>query len=277
MEFVITEKKVNEDVLIITTFKSKKSIEFFDNSFEPKILLMAKKLGFQSKKFETCFFIYENMKCFLIGLEENYSVEDLRRAYSCVYKVLKQKNQNSIFFSPTQNSRKEICAIIEGLDLSVYDFYSKYKIDMEVEKDFLVKLNIEKGFEKDLKKTLIVNKATKFSRDLVNGNSCDVTPENLALYATKFAKENKLKVIVLDEKKIKQERLNLLYAVGKGSKNKPRLIVVEYLGDKTSKKKIALVGKGITFDTGGYSLKSGSGMVDMKADMGGGCCCFWSI
>ena len=50
MEFVITEKKVNEDVLIITTFKSKKSIEFFDNSFEPKILLMAKKLGFQSKK-----------------------------------------------------------------------------------------------------------------------------------------------------------------------------------------------------------------------------------
>ena len=210
------------------------------------------------------------MKCFLIGLEENYSVEDLRRAYSCVYKVLKQKNQNSIFFSPTQNSRKEICAIIEGLDLSVYDFYSKYKIDMEVEKDFLVKLNIEKGFEKDLKKTLIVNKATKFSRDLVNGNSCDVTPENLALYATKFAKENKLKVIVLDEKKIKQERLNLLYAVGKGSKNKPRLIVVEYLGDKTSKKKIALVGKGITFDTGGYSLKSGSGMVDMKADMGGG-------
>ena len=137
-----------------------------------------------------------------------------------------------------------------------------------------MKLNIEKGFEKDLKKTLIVNKATKFSRDLVNGNSCDVTPENLALYATKFAKENKLKVIVLDEKKIKQERLNLLYAVGKGSKNKPRLIVVEYLGDKTSKKKIALVGKGITFDTGGYSLKSGSGMVDMKADMGGGCCCF---
>ena len=109
-----------------------------------------------------------------------------------------------------------------------------------------------------------------FTRDLGNlpPNICH--PTFMGEQAKALGKEFKgLKVEVFDEKKIKDLGMGSFYAVGQGSAQPPRLIVMQYNGGKKSEKPYALVGKGITFDTGGISLKPGAGMDEMKYDMGG--------
>ena len=117
-----------------------------------------------------------------------------------------------------------------------------------------------------------------FTRDLGNlpPNICH--PTFLGEQAKALGKEFKgLKVEVLDEKKIKDLGMGSFYAVGQGSDQPPRLIVMQYNGGKKSEKPYALVGKGITFDTGGISLKPGAGMDEMKYDMGGAASVFGTL
>ena len=117
-----------------------------------------------------------------------------------------------------------------------------------------------------------------FTRDLGNlpPNICH--PTFMGEQAKNLGKEFKdLKVEVLDEKKIKSLGMGSFYAVGQGSAQPPRLIVMQYNGGKKSEKPFSLVGKGITFDTGGISLKPGAGMDEMKYDMGGAASVFGTL
>ena len=117
-----------------------------------------------------------------------------------------------------------------------------------------------------------------FTRDLGNlpPNICH--PTFLGEQAKALGKEFKgLKVEVFDEKKIKDLGMGSFYSVGQGSAQPPRLIVMQYNGGKKSEKPYALVGKGITFDTGGISLKPGAGMDEMKYDMGGAASVFGTL
>lgn len=94
-------------------------------------------------------------------------------------------------------------------------------------------------------------------------------PETFVREALAIAKDLKLKATVLDEKGLAKEKLNLILAVGKGSNHAPRLLTLEYKGAAASQKPIVLVGKGVTFDSGGLSLKPAAGMDGMKTDMAG--------
>ena len=117
-----------------------------------------------------------------------------------------------------------------------------------------------------------------YTRDLGNmpPNLCH--PTYLAEQAKEMGKAHKnLKVEVLDEKKIKDLGMGAFYAVGQGSDQPPRLIVLNYQGAKKSEQPYVLVGKGITFDTGGISLKPGAGMDEMKYDMGGAASVFGTL
>ncbi|WP_434772443.1 leucyl aminopeptidase [Pseudomonas entomophila] len=117
-----------------------------------------------------------------------------------------------------------------------------------------------------------------YTRDLGNlpPNICH--PSFLAEQAKDLGKAHKkLKVEVLDEKKIKDLGMGAFYAVGQGSDQPPRLIVLNYQGAKKSEQPFVLVGKGITFDTGGISLKPGAGMDEMKYDMGGAASVFGTL
>ncbi|HEX3596661.1 MAG TPA: leucyl aminopeptidase, partial [Polyangiaceae bacterium] len=115
---------------------------------------------------------------------------------------------------------------------------------------------------------LAVARAVNLARDAVNEPPNVLTPEAIAQTARKLAKDGKLKVTVLDEKAILKAGMNLHYAVGQGSVNPPRLIHLSY-EPKRPKSTIALVGKGLTFDSGGLCIKPAAGMGDMKSDMGG--------
>ena len=117
---------------------------------------------------------------------------------------------------------------------------------------------------------LIVAEATNAIRDIGNLPGNVLYPETLAARAVKLAREAKLKVSVFDEKKLRARGFGGLLAVGKGSERGPRFIVLEHRGGPKSQRPIALVGKAVTFDTGGISIKPGANMEDMIFDKCGG-------
>ena len=117
---------------------------------------------------------------------------------------------------------------------------------------------------------LSTGRGMNFTKDLGNTPPNICHPVWLAEQAQAMAKEHDcIKTEVLDEKQMEKMGMNTILAVGKGSKQPPRLIVMEYRGGKAKDKPYVLVGKGITFDTGGISLKPGQGMDEMKYDMCG--------
>jgi leucyl aminopeptidase len=117
---------------------------------------------------------------------------------------------------------------------------------------------------------LATGRGMNFTRDLGNTPPNVCHPEWLAQQAKDLAKEyGNIKTEILDEKQMAKMGMNTILAVGKGSTRPPRLIVMEYRGGKEGDKPHALVGKGITFDSGGISLKPGAAMDEMKYDMGG--------
>ncbi len=125
--------------------------------------------------------------------------------------------------------------------------------------------------EQGVRQGLAVQRAVALVKDLANlpGNIC--TPSYLAEQAEALAKANKkLKATVLDEKEMEKLGMGALLSVAKGSRQPPRLIVLEYPGGKKKDKPIVLVGKGLTFDAGGISLKPAAAMDEMKYDMCGG-------
>lgn len=124
------------------------------------------------------------------------------------------------------------------------------------------------NLNKKLTELETINTSVILARDLVNRPANIVTPEYLA-HEAKALKDLGVKVTVLDKKKIEKLGLNLLLSVGKGSANEPKLVLMEYYGAGKGAENYALVGKGITFDTGGYSIKPSEGMRMMKSDMGG--------
>jgi len=109
-----------------------------------------------------------------------------------------------------------------------------------------------------------------YARDLTNENAGEVTPERLAKEAQAIARASKsVTCTVLGENEIRRKGLGLLHAGGMGSPFPPRLIFIRYTGDPKSKKRTAIVGKGITFDSGGQNLKPTSSIETMRCDMSG--------
>ena len=154
----------------------------------------------------------------------------------------------------------------------VFDRFKSQKVEPRALKK--VTLLADKAGQADIERAVkhasAIATGMAFTRDLGNlpPNLCH--PSFLAEQAKDLGKAHKaLKVEVLDEKKIKDLGMGAFYAVGQGSDQPPRLIVLNYQGGKKADKPFVLVGKGITFDTGGISLKPGAGMDEMKYDMCG--------
>ena len=119
-----------------------------------------------------------------------------------------------------------------------------------------------------LERARIVARAVNATRTLVNQPPSHLYPETFAAAAREAARPLPVKVTVWDEKKLERDGFGGILGVGKGSARPPRLVKVEY-SPARAKAKLALVGKGITFDSGGLSLKPAAGMQAMKSDMGG--------
>jgi leucyl aminopeptidase len=128
----------------------------------------------------------------------------------------------------------------------------------------------EEGVQKSLNAGRLLGDAISFARDLVNEPALQLTPGELAARASDLADELSLEATIFDGQAVQDKGFNLIWAVGKGSANPPHLIHLVYRPDGEAKRRVAFVGKGVTFDTGGYSMKPPEHMQNMHVDMAGG-------
>lgn len=184
------------------------------------------------------------------------------------------KNRTKSAFVPLAHLEREGLgfALGEAAGLCGYEF-DKYKTKDEHYEPFALSeifTDIE-DIDKNFAKGLTFADAQIFSRELANEPGCVIWPEILAQKAQSVASELGLSCEVWDETRLKAERMGAILAVGSGSKNPPRLIHLTYKPEGTPSKKIAFVGKGITFDSGGLDIKPDNFMRTMKGDKTGAC------
>ncbi|HJX03366.1 MAG TPA: M17 family peptidase N-terminal domain-containing protein, partial [Dehalococcoidia bacterium] len=173
-------------------------------------------------------------------------------------------------------SREEIAqAIVEGAFLGTYKF-SKYLTQEhdngEVEELILVekdKVNLQ-SLELACARGRIMAEATNLARDMVNEPANYMTPSDMARVAKGIARKHKLGIKILESSEMQDLGMGALLGVAQGSLQPPKFIVMSYRGDARSSRSIAYIGKGITFDSGGISLKPSENMHEMKGDMSGG-------
>ena len=159
---------------------------------------------------------------------------------------------------------------VEGIIYGNYSF-DLYKSDKKNLRDLAVLFYADNSqkLKSALAKAEVVMEGVNFTKDLQNEPGISLTPDDLAKRIKSTLSKAGVKVKVFDEKEIKRRKMGGLLAVGMGSDHPPRFVIMEYKGKPDGKKKIALVGKGVTFDSGGISIKPAQNMGEMKADMSG--------
>lgn len=274
----------DEELLVYPiTIERLKSISGDDHL--SKCVSHVKDLGdFKAKREESHIVtLHKNQKIkrvLLIGLGDKKTADEevLRRSYSIAIKKvhsLKLNKISSIVPDVTVSEQKLIKAIVEGVGLSNYQF-QKYINDKERKVNPITDLTIyhdktkkPEKFTKTINEACTLCKYTNIARDLVNENSNRKFSLEFSKIIKSVSEENNLEIIELEEEKLKELNMNLILAVNSGSNHPPRLLEINYEGAPNSSKRVALVGKGVTFDTGGLNLKPTKSIEDMKLDMAG--------
>ena len=168
-------------------------------------------------------------------------------------------------------SNSAITQIIEGVKMALYKFdkFKSEKLD-SVSEITIIASKSNKILE-SVKTAEIIAEGAIFTKSVANLPPNECTPTTLANFAKTISKKGKMKCKIISEPELKKQGFGGISAVGKGSKNEPKLIVMEHNSGRKNEKPIVLVGKAVTFDTGGISLKPGASMDEMKFDKCGGC------
>jgi leucyl aminopeptidase len=169
-----------------------------------------------------------------------------------------------------------IQAICEGICLSLYSF-TRYKTNdnekqsLKINEVTILVTSESTLFQSIVNKVNLIVEAVYLARDLSNLPPNECSPAHLASFALSLANEYSVKARILEKYEMESMGLAAVVAVGKGSNNPPKMIVLEYNGASDNRKPYLLIGKAVTFDTGGISLKPGDKMDEMKFDKCGGC------
>lgn len=236
----------------------------------------AKKMKEFSGDSKECVVLYSPAATYIhvgLGKAKDVTLEGLRQAVAVGVAQAKsiKKDKLSVVLPELKDVEEsdQVFAVVESLSLCSYVF-DKYKSDKgSSQKIQAVDIVADKKWAKTVKEAQTIAQGVCFTRDLVNDMAHVVTPAYLAEQAKELAKHKQCKVTIFDEKKIAKEGMGLLQAVGQGAPYPPRLIVLEYKGNPKSKDVRAVVGKGITFDTGGLNLKPSGSIESMRQDMAG--------
>ena len=223
-----------------------------------------------------------------LGKENGIDHEIVRQAAASAYEAVKALNikEAAVHFDGITTAKKDAAefaqALAEGLVMTSYVFdelksSAKAKSDKkgeskeEITVHVVSKLAGDKAVKEAFNEGLILSSVVNFSRRLGDLPGNLMTPTLLADAAVEGAKGlAHLKVTVWDKARIKKEKMGGLLGVAQGSDQEPRFIIMEYKGAAASKKPVCFVGKGLTFDCGGISIKPSAAMEEMKYDMCGG-------
>jgi leucyl aminopeptidase len=208
-----------------------------------------------------------------VGKGGSYDGEVLRRAAGAAVRALAGTGKVAVALPAA--SADAVRAVGEGAALGSYSFTTYRSVSAAEQKAPVgeVLVVVPDAKSKDAKAALrradVVSRAVMLTRDLVNTPPSHLHPAELAEIARTEAGKAGVAVEVLDEKALRKGGYGGILGVGQGSAAPPRLVHLTYKGGRGAKTKVALVGKGITFDSGGLSLKPAQAMEEMKMDMGG--------
>ena len=209
------------------------------------------------------------------GGGKKFTASDLRRMAGAAVRALKPRNlRNLAFVVPEQiPAEPSVRAIVEGAIVGDFDpdTYKSDRTDQKIESLTVLASGDQSSLQRALDEARAVAESQNFARELINEPSNRMTPTILAQRAEQMAKETGLKCEVFGADKIKELKMGAFWGVAQGSDEPPALILLRYEPAGAPEKPVlGLVGKGITFDTGGISIKPADGMEKMKYDMAGG-------
>ena len=209
------------------------------------------------------------------GKAKGFSHSELRKLAGAAVRTLKGRGLRSFaFVAPSGIGGEDaVKAIVEGAFVGNFDpdYYKSDRKDQKIDVLTVVIGGDQTGLQRAMDEACIVGESQNFTRDLVNEPSNRMTPTILAERAKKMAQEVGLKCEVYGADKIKELKMGAFWSVAQGSDEPPALIVLRYEpAGAPAAPVLGLVGKGITFDTGGISIKPADGMEKMKYDMAGG-------
>jgi leucyl aminopeptidase len=208
----------------------------------------------------------------LVGLgEEALDAEAWRRAVSAGVNALKgEVSRLAIALPEGLDGAKAAEAGAESAILSAYQFHPYQKPDPdEIRLEEVLLVTGAAGAAESAAKGAALARNVSWVRDLSNLPGNKLVPQQLVDEAVNMAKAAGLTSKVWDFEALQREGFGCLVAIGQGSENKPAFVAIEYKGGKPDEKPVVLVGKGITFDTGGIDIKPRAGMEEMKTDMHG--------
>jgi leucyl aminopeptidase len=209
------------------------------------------------------------------GKAKNFGAVELRRLAGAAVRALKSRGVRSFAFVAPGSIKAEdsVKAIVEGAFVGNFDSdtYKSDRKDQKIDALTVVAQGDQAKLQALLDEARVIGESQNFTRGLVNEPSNRMTPTLLADHAKKMAREVGLKCEVFGAEKIKELKMGAFWGVAQGSDEPPALIVLRYEpAGAPAKPTLGLVGKGITFDTGGISIKPSDGMEKMKYDMAGG-------
>lgn len=225
-----------------------------------------------------------------VGAQEDYRVPQIAQAAGAAARLLRGKNFKTIGFAPRGegNASAAVTASVEGAQTALFDADKYRTVEREernVERFVVVASGDEVELNKAAERGRIIGEGINFARDLANEPGAHMTPTILSERARELSEKFGLEIDVLDEDRMRELGMGALLCVGQGSEEPSKLIVLKYTpegytppanasgedGDGSNKGELlAFVGKGITFDTGGISIKPAENMEAMKYDMSGG-------
>lgn len=269
-----------DKLLIIPLFLIKKKL--FLKPIPTKFAKIAEKL-YKSKEFlckneELYSYNSENRVIFLgLGKKEKLTDARVRNSFAHALKKAKSLKINNVSVLLYEELAPYSQALAEGMFLSNFQL-SKHKTGKNLKESLKTEIKSisficknKKLFSESIKKALIISEAVNKTKELVNAPANLLSPMEFALKAKELAKNNKYEIEILEKSALKKLGLNTLLAVNAGadrSEQEARLIILKYLPNK-NQAPIALVGKGIIFDTGGYNIKTNKSIYEMQHDKAG--------
>jgi len=220
-----------------------------------------------------------------LGKKKDFDPEKLRRAFSKAARTIRELGIPAFAASLDSvdgpRSLEDLTeAAVEGVLLGLYQFTNFKTADKKEERKVRAFTLLAAGdsearrMKAAAQRAEIVSKAVWYARDLVSTPSNEMTPTDMARRAKEAAASRKVRLTVLDHARMEKLGMHALLSVARGSMEPARFIILEYDGGKRGEKPYVIVGKGITFDSGGISLKPPEKMEEMKADMSGGAAVF---
>lgn len=210
-----------------------------------------------------------------LGKKENFTNDTIRFVSGKIAQKARELKlkEFSIIVPPSSiiEPISSVSQIVEGCKMSLYKF-EKYKSKKENNiPDLTILVSKSEKISKAIKIAEVVSDGAIYTKNIANLPPNECIPATLANFARIISKKNNMKCNIISKNELKKKGFGGIIAVGQGSKNEPKLIILEYNRGSQNEKPIVLVGKAVTFDTGGISLKPGEKMDEMKFDKCGGC------